>query len=102
MRIAAIEHAESGDYTEYIFSLIQEKARQHNYQVKAWSYSVPVSQQRITADSVIFISFESNSQFSLNWLYKVKIPSILKKVKADIVIDLNGIASGKIKIPQLI
>ena len=102
MRIAVIEHAKGGDYTEYIFSLLEEKAKQLNYQVKQWSNSVPVSQQRIGENAVVFISIDSNSSFFSNWLYQVKIPSIIKKLKAGIVIDLNGIASSKIKIPQLI
>lgn len=102
MRIAVIEHAEGGDYSGYIFSLIEEQANQYGYQVKAWSNSVPLSQQRIGENAFIFISLESKSSFLLNWLYSVKIPSILKKIKADVVLDLNGIASSKIKIPQLI
>jgi len=102
MRIAVIEHAGSGDYAEYIFSLIDEKAKQNNYQTKTWSNSVPVSQQQIAEDAVIYIYIESTSTLLLNWLYKVKIPSILKKIKAEIVVDLNGIASDKIKIPQLV
>src|SRR6478735_10515051 len=102
MRIAVIEHAGSGDYAEYIFSLIDEKAKQNNYQTKTWSNSVPVSQQRIADNSIVYIYLESTSTLLLKWLYKVKIPSILKKIKADIVVDLNGIASDKIKIPQLV
>ncbi len=102
MRIAVIEHAEGGDYTEYIFSIIEEKGKLQNYQFKAWSKSVPVSQQKIGDDAVFFISIENSSTFFLNWFYRVKLPSILNKIKADVVIDLNGIASPKIKIPQFI
>ncbi|MEO8710529.1 MAG: glycosyltransferase [Parafilimonas sp.] len=102
MRIAVIEHSQSGDYAEYIFSLIDEKAKQSNYQLKTWSSSVPAFQQQVAEDAVIYIYLETNSAFILRWLYRVKIPSILRKTKADIVIDLNGIASDKIKIPQLI
>ncbi len=102
MRIAVIEHAEGGDYAEYIFSLLEEKANQLNYQVKQWSNSVPVSQQRIAENAIIFIAVDSSSFFLLNLLYWVKIPSILKKLRADVVLDLNGIASPKIKIPQVI
>lgn len=102
MRIAVIEHAESGDYTEAVFSLIQQKANELAYQVKAWSNSVPVSQQRIGDDAVVFISLETKSNFLLNWMYNVKLPSIIKKIKADVVVDLNGIASNKIKAPQCI
>ena len=102
MRIAVIEHAGSGDYAEYIFSLIDEKAKQNDYQTKTWSNSVPVSQQRITNNAVVYIYIESTSTVLLNWLYRVKIPSILRKIKAGIVVDLNGIASDKIKIPQVV
>jgi glycosyltransferase involved in cell wall biosynthesis len=102
MRIAVIEHAEAGDYAEYISSLINEKAAEHNYQIKTWSNSVPAFQQQVAADAVIYIYIESTSPLLLSWLYNVKIPSILKKTKAEIVIDLNGVASAKIKIPQYI
>ena len=102
MRVAIIEHSGSGDYAEYIFSLIDEKAKQKNYQIKTWSNSVPAFQQQISEDAIIYIYIESKSSLILSWLYSVKIPSILKKTKAQIVIDLNGIASDKIKIPQFI
>jgi glycosyltransferase involved in cell wall biosynthesis len=102
MRIAVIEHSEAGDYAEYILSLINEKAKENNYQIKTWSNSVPASQQQVAGDAVIYIFIESTSPLLLNWLYRVKIPSILKKTKADVVVDLNGIASDKIKIPQVI
>ena len=81
------------------FHLIDEMAKQNNYQIKTWSNSVPAFQQQVADDAVIYIYIESTSPVLLNWLYKVKIPSILKKTKAEIVIDLNGIASDKIKIP---
>ncbi|MFT4153885.1 glycosyltransferase [Parafilimonas sp.] len=102
MRIAVIEHAQGGDYTEYLFSLLEEKANQHNYQVKFWSNSVPVSQQHIGENAVIFISLNNHSSFFLNWLYQVKIPSIVKKIKAEVVVGLNGMACPRIKVPQLI
>jgi hypothetical protein len=63
---------------------------------------VPVSQQRIADDAVVYIYIESTSTVLLNWLYRVKIPSILKKIKAGVVVDLNGVASDTIKIPQLV
>ncbi len=102
MRIAVIEHVGSGDYTEYIFSLIEEKAKEQNYQLKTWSNSVPEFQQQVSENVVIIISIESSSPFILNWLYKVKIPSILRKTKAEVAVNLNGIASDKINIPQLV
>ncbi|MBV9961289.1 MAG: glycosyltransferase [Parafilimonas sp.] len=102
MRIAVIEHAEAGDYADYISSLINEKATENNYQLKSWSNSVPAFQQQVASDAIIYIYIESTSPVLLSWLYNVKIPSILKKTKAQSVIDLNGIASSKIKIPQTI
>ncbi|HEY2726187.1 MAG TPA: glycosyltransferase, partial [Parafilimonas sp.] len=102
MRIAVIEHAEAGDYAEYISSLINERAKQNNYQIKTWSNSVPAFQQQVAGNAVIHIYIESKSPILLSWLYNVKIPSILKKTKAEVVVDLNGVASDKIKIPQFI
>lgn len=102
MRIAVIEHSGAGDYADYISSLVDEAATQHDYQIKSWSNSVPAFQQQIAEDAIIYIYVESTSPLLLNWLYSVKIPSILKKIKAEKVLDLNGIASSKIKIPQLV
>jgi hypothetical protein len=102
MRIAVIEHVGSGDYAEYISSLLNETAEEHSYQIKSWSNSVPASQQQIAADALIYIYLESTSPLLLNWLYRSKIPSILKKTRAQIVIDVNGVASAKIKLPQVI
>lgn len=102
MRIVVIQHVSSGDYAGYIFSLIVEKAKQNNYQVKNWSNSVPAFQQQVANNAVVFITLENNTAFALNWLYKVKLPSVLKKIKAEVIIDLNGIALKKIKAPQLV
>ena len=93
MRIAVIEHVAGGDYTEYLFSLIQEQARLHNYQARAWSRSVPASQQKVDDNTIVLISIENKTTFFLNWMYRVKIPSILKKIKADVVIDLVRIGA---------
>lgn len=102
MRIAVIEHVNAGDYADYISSLINEKAGEYNYQVKPWINSVPASQQQLADDVIIYIYIDNNSPLFLNWMYQVKIPSILRKTKSAAVIDLNGIASSKIKIPQFI
>jgi glycosyltransferase involved in cell wall biosynthesis len=102
MRIAVIEHIHSGDYAAYLASLLIEQAQQNNFQVKTWSSSVPASQQLIGEKTVVYIIIESSSGLTLKWWYSIKLPSILKKIKANILIDLNGIASAKIRIPQLI
>jgi glycosyltransferase involved in cell wall biosynthesis len=102
MRIAIIEHAGSSDYAEYIYSLIDEKAKERNYHIRTWSSSVPAFQQRPEDDSIIYIGMDKNAPWLLNWLYHLKIPSILKKSGVQAVIDLNGVGSSKIHIPQLI
>jgi hypothetical protein len=53
MRIAVIEHSGAGDYADYISSLLDEAAKQHDYQIKSWSNSVPAFQQQIAADAII-------------------------------------------------
>src|SRR5690349_10745504 len=63
--------------------------------------SIPVFNQFISDDSVIYIVIESTGSFTLKWWYAVKLPSVLKKIKADVVFDLNGLNSSA-KIPQLI
>jgi len=102
MRIAVVKHIHSGDYAEYLSSLIDEQARQKDYQVKTWSSSVPASQQFISENAVVYIIIESNTQPAIKWWYRIKLPSILKKLKARLVIDLNGIAAYAIKIPRVV
>ncbi len=101
MRIAVVQHIQAGYYSEYLSSLIDEAAAEANYQIKTWSNSIPVFNQFISDDSVIYIVIESTGSFTLKWWYAVKLPSVLKKIKADVVFDLNGLNSSA-KIPQLI
>lgn len=101
MRIAVVQHVRAGYYSEYISSLLDEVAVQSNYQVKTWSNSVPVSNQLIAENAIVYILIESTGTFSLKWWYAAKLPSILNKIKAAVVIDLNGISSSA-KIPQLV
>ena len=91
----------SGYYSEYLSSLIDEAAAEANYQIKTWSNSIPVFNQFISEDAVIYIVIESTNTFALKWWYAVKLPSVLKKIKANVVFDLNSLSSPA-KIPQLI
>ena len=101
MRIAVVQHIQVGYYAEYLSSLIDEAAAEANYQIKTWSNSIPVFNQFISDDSVIYIIIEGSGKLALKWWYARKLPSILKKIKADVVIDLNGLSSSA-KIFQLI
>ncbi|HEY2726480.1 MAG TPA: hypothetical protein VGI61_04870, partial [Parafilimonas sp.] len=101
MRIAVIQHIQSGYYSEYLSSLIDEAANDANYQIKTWSNSIPVFNQFISEDAVIYIVIESTNTLALKWWYAVKLPSVLKKIKANVVFDLNSLSSS-VKIPQLI
>lgn len=101
MRIAVVQHVHAGYYSDYLSSLIDEAAATDNYQVKTWSNSIPVFSQHISEDAVVYILVESTTGIGLKWWYARKLPSILKKIKAAVVIDLNGISSSA-KIPQLI
>ncbi len=101
MRIAIVQHVHASHYSEYLSSLIDEAATKAKYQIKTWSNSIPVSNQFISEDAVIYIMIENEGGVTLKWWYGVKLPSILKKIKADVVIDLNGISAPS-KIPQII
>src|ERR1700712_3392666 len=101
MRIAVVQHIQAGYYSEYLSSLIDEAAAEANYQIKPWSNSIPVFNQFISEDSVIYIMIESTGSFTLKWWYAVKLPFVLKKIKANVVFDLNGLSSPS-KIPQII
>lgn len=101
MRIAVVQHVTTSYYSEYLSSLIDEIATAEGYQIKTWSSSVPVVSQHIAANAVVYILIESSSSFSLKWWYSKRLPSIFRKLNADVVIDLNGIYSNT-KIPQFI
>lgn len=101
MRIAVVQHIQAGYYSEYLSSLIDEAAADAGYQIKTWSNSIPVFNQFISEDSVIYITIENTGTFTLKWWYATKLPSILKKIKASVVFDLNGLSSA-VKIPQII
>jgi glycosyltransferase involved in cell wall biosynthesis len=102
MRIAVVKHIDSGDYAEYLSLLINEAARQNDYQIKTWSSSVPASQQFIAENAVVYILIESRAQLALKWWYAKKLTSVLKKINAKVVFELNGIASNRIKASQVI
>lgn len=100
MRIAVVQHVHAGDYAEYLSSLLDEAAAKENYQVKTWSTSIPAFSQMISTDAIVYIMIEPSGRFSLKWLYAVKLPSILKKLKTYTVIDLTG-NSASFKIPHI-
>ena len=102
MRIAVVHHINAGDYAEYLASLLNNQAVQNDYVVKVWSYSIPASQQLIPENAIVYIVTDSNSRLALKWWYAVKLPAVLKKIKAGAVIDLNGIASLKNSVPKMI
>lgn len=101
MRIAVVQHVGAGYYSDYISSLLDEAALALKYQIKTWSNSIPAFKQQIAENSVIYILIESNSLFALKWWYTVKLKSVLKKLKPDIVLDLNGIGIST-KLPLVI
>lgn len=101
MRIAVVQHVGAGYYSEYLSSLIDEAAADAGYQIKTWSNSIPVFNQHIAEDAVVYIYIENAGVFTLKWWYAVKLPSILKKIKAQAVVDLNGITSSA-KLPYFI
>jgi len=101
MRIAIVQHVSAGYYSEYLSSLIDEAAANAGYQIKTWSNSIPVFNQHIPDDAVVYIYIENTGAFTLKWWYAVKLTSILKKINARVVFDLNGMVSPA-KIAQLI
>jgi hypothetical protein len=84
MRIAVVQHVYAGYYSEYLSSLLDEVAVKSNYQIKTWSNSVPVSNQLIAENAIVYILIESTGTFTLKCWYAAKLPSILKKIKAAV------------------
>lgn len=101
MRIAIVQHVRAGYYSDYLSSLIDEVAVTENYQIKTWSNSIPLFNQHIPEDAVVYLLIENTTNIGLKLWYGRKLSSILKKIKVSVVFDLNGI-SPSAKIPQLI
>jgi len=104
MRIAVIHHTGvlDNDYGFYISDLLSEYAEWLGYDVQLLNDFLSLNKSSLPENAVIGIDIKAKSGFGLRWWYNTKLPSILKKIKADVVINLNGICSTSVTLPQIL
>jgi len=102
MRIAIIKQNEVNNlaYAGYLYNLLLEAAREHHYEIVDAGNKL---KDTPSSGSTLFIVHNNATiQLGLKWFYEVHLPSLVKKLNADVVIHLNGILSSSVKQPQLI
>jgi len=104
MRIAVIHHlsAVENDYGFYISDLLSEYAAWLEYDVQLWEDFLFIYKKGLPENAVIGINVKAEGSFGLRWWYSSKLPAILAQIKADVVVNLNGICSSAVKLPQVL
>src|SRR3569623_120134 len=104
MRIAVIHHlnAVENDYGFYISDLLSEYAAWLEYDVQLWEDFLFIYKKGLPENAVVGINVKADSSFGLRWWYSSKLPSILAQIKADVVVNLNGICNPGLKLPQIV
>lgn len=93
MRIVVVHHTNaSTDYSLYLADVLKEAAGNNGFEVKNWINTVPAAAQNITGDALIFINTEVTSSFAFYRFYDFTLPSLLKKIQADVLVHLHAIA----------
>lgn len=104
MRIAVIHHlsAIENDYGFYISDLLSEYAAWLEYDVQLLEDFLFIYKKGLPDNAVVGINVKANSSFGLRWWYSSKLPAILAQIKADVVVNLNGMCNTSIKLPQIL
>lgn len=103
MRIAVIHHTANteNDYAEYMYELLEKQAVLHDFEIEEWNNGLKKKGFNTNKSYLINIITNAASSFSLRWWYAVKLPSILKKIKANLVVNMDGIIHSSIQLPQV-
>lgn len=59
-------------------------------------------QKSLSGNFIILIETEANSGIALRYFIDIQLPNIIRKIKADIILNLSGLVSKRIKIPQIL
>lgn len=106
MRIAVIHHisATENDYGFYVSDLLSEYGAWLGYDVQLLEDFVFYANKTKTLpeNAVIGIHVKATGTLRLRWWYSARLPAILAQIKADVVINLNGIYSKATKVPQVL
>ena len=102
MHIAVVHNTENfdNDYAQYIYLLLEMKAIENGYKIFEWKSSLQKEQQNKSELSVTNIINNSSSLFVTGWWYSFILPSILKKINATVLINLDAIIHPSITIHQ--
>lgn len=103
MRIGVLHHGNdtTNDYAAYLSALLDEKAAGNQYAVTDY-YSVKRYPDTMPAGNmVLHIVNDAGSQLALQYWYRVKLPHIFSRLKADRIIGMYGIAAYT-TLPQLL
>ena len=104
MRIAVIHHTGvlENDYGFYVSDLLSEYAAWLGYEVQLLDDFLFRHKKTLPENAIIGIDVKATGSFGLRWWYNAKLPGILDKIKADVVVNLNGMCSTSAKQPQIL
>jgi glycosyltransferase involved in cell wall biosynthesis len=104
MRIAVIHHtiALENDYGFYLSDLLSEYAAWLGYEVELVDDFIFKNKKELPENALIGIDVKAAGSFGLRWWYSAKLPGILAKAGVEAVINLNGILSTAVKLPQVL
>ncbi len=104
MRILIIKVDNNNDffsYENYILQILRNLAGIKFFDVISLSHNSSVSKLPLPENCFIEVNFKKK-YFTNFWWYNVKLPALVKRVQADLVIYLHHKCSKRIKVPQLI
>lgn len=104
MRIAIIHHTAvaENEYGYYLSDLLSEYAEWLGYEVELAGDFMLKNKKSLPENAVIGVIVRAKGKFGLQWWYKAKLPAILKKIGAEVVINLNGMPATTVKVPQVL
>ncbi len=90
--------------SNFIFETFSRIAKQHSEHEFIYIFDRPFEERFITSDNIkphIITPLASNPLLLKYW-YDIKIPLVLKKIKADLFVSCDGFCSLKTNVPQCI
>lgn len=96
MRIALIHHSDdlTNDYAAYLASLLDDSAKEKEYIIKDYDHVVNARENIKEDNLLLHIVIPANTNFSLKYWYRFKLPRIFKKFDIDVAVCLYGICTS--------
>lgn len=97
MQIAVVYNAENtkDDYADFIYTLLEDEAVKNEYTLQQWGQATPKQ------NTLVVIPCKYSSQLATAFWYRVTLPSILQKINASVVINLDAVIHPSLKISQI-